>query len=863
MWWTSRRAGHRIATAIVVAAGAAASLPSPPAVAAPREDGPVVLYTRGSPLQRPHKETAGPPTPSKKGKPSNPLEVKAPGAGGGAGGGAKEEKGGQKEGSQKAPKEPASPLFPGPGATPKEVGDNGQVDPISGLGLRNPTCDRLDQIRDRLTRVACETNGTPESHYPPTNYGFDTFIDTGFDAPMGTGLSIIVWLLNGVWLGVNFVLRCVFELLGLAFGLNPFGNGETMRQLSTSINRLYSRITNPWLSTLVVMGGIWFAYKGLVKREIGASVSGTLAAISMLVVGLWIVHSPAQTVGRLANMSNQVSLGVISAPQGSVSRPMGSFAEAMSATWPKLIEVPFAGLNFSDVSWAMGPPPEEAVEKANEKLCDDVGTEALFEATTNSDGDVDKACEEYVHNRYGKPKRVIDLYLRSSPNSPPREALWEYFDKDEGDRYKAKVAAQGGDGVLTRLSMLALFLVGLFGALMLLAWLALRLFTQAAIGFVLLLAAPLALFFPLLGDAGRRAFKTWGLTLLGATLAKVVYAAFLSIVLMGIATLGRPGGAIGFLLTAAFCWTVFLKRAELIKLLSVGDVDAKPFSVPSQIAALALGRRAFRTATGAVTEMVRLPNQGGPLRRPQQQGSRGERRPNEKRETLRKPEVEAFAANARGLGDRSFADPRVVEARATVADTWRKYGDPRRWQQAPAADAGRRAGAGRSAPPAVARSSRPQPNAAEVVRYEKAEAVLDHAQREAQVRKGQGTRGGPEPPHPTAEHEPIRTPRDYARRFEIDRERIDEGARASSRQETRGTVERKTMHDVHLLHAAMEASDPSLGRDAQLAEEGRRRSEEKRNPRPGNVRRVSRFRQLRRPYRDKPRAPRKDMSRGG
>ena len=128
---------------------------------------------------------------------------------------------------------------------------------------------------------------------------------------------------------------------------------------------------------------------------------------------------------------------------------------------------------------------------------------------------------------------MIDLYLRSSPGSPARQALWEYFDKDEADRYKAKVAAQGGDGVLTRLSMLALFAIGLLGAILLLAWLAIRLFTQAAIAFVLLLAAPFALFFPLLGDSGRRAFKTWGLTLLGALAAKVIYAAFLSLVLLG------------------------------------------------------------------------------------------------------------------------------------------------------------------------------------------------------------------------------------------------------------------------------------------------------------------------------------------
>ena len=87
--------------------------------------------------------------------------------------------------------------------------------------------------------------------------------------------------------------------------------------------------------------------------------------------------------------------------------------------------------------------------------------------------------------------------------------------------------------------MLALFAIGLLGAILLLAWLAIRLFTQAAIAFVLLLAAPFALFLPMLGDSGRRAFRTWGLTLLGAIVAKVIYAAFLSIVLLGIAILGR------------------------------------------------------------------------------------------------------------------------------------------------------------------------------------------------------------------------------------------------------------------------------------------------------------------------------------
>jgi hypothetical protein len=854
MWWTSKGAGHRIATAILVALGAMASLPPPPATAAPREDGPVVLYTRGAGAQRPHKEAAGPPTP-KKSKPSNPFEVKPPGAGGGA----KEEKGASKAPEEKAP---SAPLLPGLGTAPKEVGENGQVDPISGLGLRNPACDQLDEIRDRLTRVACETNGTPESHYPPTNYGFDTFIDTGVDAPMGTGLSIIVWLLNGVWLGVNFVLRCVFELLGLAFGLNPFGNGETMRQISSSINRLYSRVTNPWLSTLVVMGGIWFAYKGLVKREIGASVSGTLAAISMLVLGLWIVHSPAQTVGRVANMSNQVSLGVISAPRsGSVSRPMGSFAEAMSATWPKLIEVPFAGLNFSDVSWAMGPPPQEAVEKANEKLCDDVGTEALFEATTGSDGDVDKACEEYVRNRYGKPKRVIDLYLRSSPNSPPREALWQYFDKDKADLYKAKVAAQGGDGVLTRLSMLALFLVGIFGALMLLAWLALRLFTQAAIGFVLLLAAPLALFFPLLGDSGRRAFKTWGLTLLGATLAKVIYAAFLSIVLMGIETLGRPGGAIGFLLASAFCWTVFLKRAELIKLMSIGGNGdgLGPLSVPSQIAALALGRRVWRTTKGAVGGLVSVERQGPyGMQAAAQPRTSGERPVRERRENPRRAELEGFGPNARRLSGRHLMETQQPPVEAT-----RKYGDRERQRRNAERIDGR--GEVREAP-RTARAQRRAPAQAGRGGREEAGTEID-AHGEVHVR---GKRGAGSRPEDLAAKNAERAKRSADQvgrvpRPEIDRDRPEvlPGADSPRRERTR-ELERGLEHETHLLlHAAME--DPTLHSTAQMAEEARQRSEkEKRGGKRPNARRGSRFRELQRSDRDKPKAPpRRYVSRGG
>jgi hypothetical protein len=538
----------------------------------------------------------------------------------------------------------------------KDLGASGQVDPVAGLGIRNPVCDRLDQIRSRSTRLSCEANGSPESDYPTSNYGFDVFITTGVTHPIGDFTAALVTILNGIWLGLIFVLKLVLSLLGLAFGLNPFGDGQTMAQITAAVGRIYRRVTDPWLSALIVCGGIWFAYRGLLRRDLAGGVGGTLAAIAMLVLGLWVVHQPRESVGRLAELSNEVALGAISAPQsGSLHRPMGTYAEAMSRSWTRLVEVPFAGLDFSDVNWALSRPPPEAVKRADAYFCDDIGALTTLAIGAHfGSASSQEACARFARKRYGRPRRVIDLYLRSSPGSHSREALWDYFDKDEDERYKAKVAAQGGDGALTRLSMLALFAIGLLGAILLLAWLAIRLFTQAGIAFVLLLAAPFALFFPLLGESGRRAFKTWGLTLLGSILAKVIYAAFLSIVLLGISILGRVdgdgGSATGFLLSCAFSWAVFLKRGDLISLLSVGEHEHRSHLGLGPIAALGAARGVSRGAGESVRGFAR---RGADWRR--------------ERAELGGEATREAAQGSLQEGARALADQRYREASETVA----------------------------------------------------------------------------------------------------------------------------------------------------------------------------------------------------
>jgi hypothetical protein len=536
----------------------------------------------------------------------------------------------------------------------KELGSSGSIDPLSGLGIRNPVCDEPGEIHSRATRTSCEVTGTPETTYPTSDYGFDVFIPTGITHPIGDFTAGFVTILNGIWLGLLFVLKLVLTLLGLAFGLNPFSDGPTMARISAAVSQIYATVTEPWLSALVVCAGIALAWRGLISRDVAGSVAGTIAAVAMLVLGIWVVHAPRESVGRLASFSNQVALSVIAAPQsGSLSDPTGSYAEAMSHVWSRLVEVPFAGLDFSDVNWALDPPPEEAVKKANEAFCEDNGSLTLLAQLSNLG--ISKAkeqCAHFAEARYGKPRRVIDLYLRSSPGSSARAALWNYFDND--DSYKPKVAAQGGDGVITRLSMLALFAIGLLGALLLLAWLAIRLLTQAAIAFVLLLALPFALFFPLLGDWGRRAFRRFGLALIGAVLAKVIYAAFLSVVLFGIVILGsvegNGGSATGFLLSAAFSWAVFLKRGDLIGWISVGEHERLAGLGVGGIAGFTLGRRAARSPARAVTKGAAVASR------------RSRERSRLATETTRRTARDSLAGSARALGE-----ARLREARETVA----------------------------------------------------------------------------------------------------------------------------------------------------------------------------------------------------
>ncbi|GIK77725.1 MAG: hypothetical protein BroJett022_14150 [Actinomycetes bacterium] len=445
------------------------------------------------------------------------------------------------------------------------------------LVVENPLCS--EGLR-RAERRNCRMTGTPEGRYPASNYGLEAHIDTGLDNIVGNFQALLAQIANAIWLALLFVLNLVLTLLGWAFELNPFGHNQTMAEISRGLERFYRAFTSPWLVAAMVAIGAAGIWRGLVRRDAAGAIGGALLSVVLIVAALWVIHAPDQSVGRATELANQAATSVIAAPQaGSLRDPDATYAEATAEVWEAMTMPGFAALNFSNVDWALKPPDPKLLEEADKTACLDYAylrslperVVAELAKAAAFGGDVN--CKDLAPLA-PRPETNAEIWLRSSPGSPARDSLWDEFADDHP--YAGYMAIQGGGGAWTRLPLVALIALGLLGGIALLAWLAVRIFTQTAVAFVLVLSTPLALFLPVFGEGGRRAFGFWATTLLGALLSKLVYAAILSVVLLAtttVASLVRGGGGVGalmsFLVMAALWWAVFLKREQLIAAISL------------------------------------------------------------------------------------------------------------------------------------------------------------------------------------------------------------------------------------------------------------------------------------------------------
>jgi hypothetical protein len=506
---------------------------------------------------------------------------------------------------------PAAPAAgspsPAPAAKSAALNASGSPDYLSGLGLTSPFCGGPGLSVTQAQN--CAHTGSPWSTYPVGNYGLD--INTGGNGGgilsvniTGFVTGLLQEIANGLWMFGLYVLKAVITLVELAFGLNLFGNARAMTGVSSALTNLYNNFDVPWIGFVLAAIGLWGIWTGLVQRKHSYTIGATLASVLMIVAAMWIIAQPANTVGVAYQAANDASLDLIAAPsQGNAGDPQGSFASAMSSLWAQMVHGPWCALDFTSIQFCNGAPEAAAVRIAAKDAYLDNGVllAELPDAMSPSGGDCGaagplstKCVQHYVetHQPYGPPATRADLYLQYSPGGKPRSDLWTYYHGtddahilifDVGGGHAGvnpeAVSIQGSDGWITRIGLLLLLGFGLLGALLMLVWIAVRLVLQTCMGLLLLVLAPIALVFPAFGENGRAMFGKWGKSLLGAMIGKAFYAAMLAAAVTGSSAISALAGAgasfgVSFLLLAAFWWSLFLKRNEVLALVQAGPRNA-------------------------------------------------------------------------------------------------------------------------------------------------------------------------------------------------------------------------------------------------------------------------------------------------
>lgn len=331
----------------------------------------------------------------------------------------------------------------------------GDIDPAAVLGIVNPICNKPGLSKSQTAN--CALSGGPESAYPIGNYGWDVHLQTeketsAWGIAMGSaeawGASLLLKFLSVIWIGMIYAVKLILSLLGWALSFQPLANKNTMGEMQQNLWRFYQNFGQPLLYAALVILGCWGVFK-LMKREVGQAIGGIAASLAMMLLGAFIIHSPQETVGRLANLSNQLALSVTGAASGgSLKNPTQSYAGATQKAWTSMTAVPFCALNFSDVEWCMNEKPDDEakeiafkdgmatdpafVNQAKDAMKRDFRKSRTKNTLDNRINWLETQLPAFVEARASKANSIRSLYLNFGPNSNQRNDLFDYYYGVEG-----------------------------------------------------------------------------------------------------------------------------------------------------------------------------------------------------------------------------------------------------------------------------------------------------------------------------------------------------------------------------------------------------------------------------------------------
>lgn len=402
----------------------------------------------------------------------------------------------------------------------------GSPDTTQSLGMADASCAH-NKTADAQVIENCAASGLAESAYPPANYGTDTHVDTGplsFANDLASGIQTFI---GGFFALLAHVLTWILEGLGLAFSFDLFAQGHN--RIAHGIGNTLNLFTVPLLPIFIVLGGIVaFVYWGVHKAE-GKAVTHVFAMVLLIALGFLIATNPVGMLGWLDQASNELTSGTFSAFTGHNATDTSGFADATPGIYKIAMEEPWCAMEFGSVNWCMAridPTMAAARRSVLAHLPEALGDQGSKQLA--------KQEEPIERTRLNDARTNGELFLSFIPNSDARNGQ-----NDSWTLYHALLqehpelaAIRGAGGVWEHMVILFLACVAGLFFLLLLIYIAYQLVVASVFFIVCLFLTPVMIFAPAFGETGRAAFVKW-LTWMGEALAKrIIFAAYLGIVLL-------------------------------------------------------------------------------------------------------------------------------------------------------------------------------------------------------------------------------------------------------------------------------------------------------------------------------------------
>jgi hypothetical protein len=190
-----------------------------------------------------------------------------------------------------------------------------------------PSVSQPEQASTGIDSMIAQPGGASGGKTLYDNYG----IAGQYWAAYGLQCSDLTSLIGNNVAGMVFDAAKSLDRVTITVYQSAAGNG-ILAWLQNSVNRLISALGNaiyfPFLAPVVIIGTIWLAWQGLVRKRASRTIEGTMWMVVACAAAIWLIGRPADFTGIGANVSNgvtqvlNVAFAKLPAPGGSNCLPV-------------------------------------------------------------------------------------------------------------------------------------------------------------------------------------------------------------------------------------------------------------------------------------------------------------------------------------------------------------------------------------------------------------------------------------------------------------------------------------------------------------------------------------------------------------